>query len=355
MLCHQLPPNNQLKTLAKKMNSSYDIKPCPGGYGVQQSLKSRLQVRIKSLLKENKIRRGEVVQVKLTGDGTKICRKLNLINFCFTVLNEGDLAKSARGNHTIAIINATEKYEELEIALRDIRNEVESLTSITIDGVNFPIEYFLCGDLKFLALICGIENATCTRACIWCKCPAGERSDMSREWSFRGIGARTISDIQACCSQPKSRKFNCAHVPLFPTIPIDHTIVDMLHLFLRITDVLFNLLILDIRRKDAILKCTCLNGSNLQKLQSFLNDDCHIPFKFYYCKEAKDLKWRDLMGPEKLVVFGKVDLPKLLPDLPNINAYSFCGSNSRACMIYFILKEFRLAMQSSLKRMQNNG
>jgi len=287
------------------------------------------------------------VQVKLTGDGTKICRKLNLINFCF---NESDLAKSARGNHAIAIINSSENYDDLKVALTDIRNEVESLTSIIVDGMKFPIEYFLCGDLKFLALICGIENATCTHACIWCKCPADKQHDMHFEWSFRGTKAWTISDIQACCTQPKIKNFNCAHIPLFPTIPIHHTVVDMLHLFLRITDILFNLLVLDIRRKDTILKFTsksCLIANNLQKLQSFLNDDCHIPFKFYYYSEAKDLKWRDFMGPEKLVVFSKIYLPKLLPDLPNINVVQLLWKKLKS--LYDVLHSERISFSNAVK------
>ena len=115
MICHQLPRTCQLKALAKEINSSSEIKPCPGGFGIQQSMKSRLTIRIKALLKEGRIRSGEVIQVKLTGDGTKICRKLNLINFCFTVLNEGDLTKSPRGNHTIAIINSTENMKILKL------------------------------------------------------------------------------------------------------------------------------------------------------------------------------------------------------------------------------------------------
>ena len=118
------------------------------------------------------------------------------------MLNEGDLAQSPRGNHTIAVINSTEKYKDLEIALSNIRNEVQTLTFINIDGMRFPIEYFLCGDLNFLAVVCGIENATCTHACVWCKCPASERHDMSVTWSFEGKGACTISDtIQRvfCC------------------------------------------------------------------------------------------------------------------------------------------------------------
>ena len=191
--------------------------------------------------------------------------------------------------------------------------------------MNFPIEYFLCSDLKFLAIICGIESATCNHACIWCKCPASERHNMKAEWSFTGNGARTISEIQICCKQPKAKRFNCTNMPLFPSIPIDHTIVDILHLFLRVTDVLFNLLIIEVRRKDAVVKC--MNESslrdgcdNLYKLESFLRQDCHIPFRFFYCKDTKDIKWRDLMGPEKLVVFTKINLPNLLPDLPNVDA-----------------------------------
>ena len=142
MICHQLPCTCQLKALEKEINIGSEKKPCPGGFGVQQSLESRLTVRFKDLLNEKKIQSGETVQVKLTDDGTKICRNLNLINFCFIVLNEGDLAKSPRGHHTIANINSTEKCEDLEIALSDGQRKVQNLTSITFDGINFPIEYF---------------------------------------------------------------------------------------------------------------------------------------------------------------------------------------------------------------------
>lgn len=86
--------------------------------------------------------------------------------------------------------------------------------------------------MKFLAVICGIESATCTHACIWCKYPTSEkRHNLKAEWSFKGNGARTISDIQVCCKQPKAKQFNCKNMPLFPTIPIHYTIVDTLHLF----------------------------------------------------------------------------------------------------------------------------
>ena len=80
--------------------------------------------------------------MELSGECTKVCRKLN-INFTFTLLNEGDLAKSPKGNHTIAIVSATEGYETLETPLSDIREEVERLTSIEVSGINFPVEFSL--------------------------------------------------------------------------------------------------------------------------------------------------------------------------------------------------------------------
>ena len=59
--------------------------------------------------------------------------KLNLVNFRFTLLNEDDIAMSARGNHTIAILNVPEDYEKLAIALRDVIAKVKTLTLATIN------------------------------------------------------------------------------------------------------------------------------------------------------------------------------------------------------------------------------
>ena len=39
---------------------------------------------------------------------------------------------------------------------------------------------------------------------------------------------------------------------------------------------------------------------------------------FFVCRDTKQHKWQDLMGPEKLVFFGKVDLPAIMPQVPNI-------------------------------------
>ena len=52
--------------------------------------------------------------------------------------------------------------------------------------------------------------------------------------------------------------------------------------------------------------------------EKFLTDECKISFHFYTEKESKEVKWRDLVGPEKLKLFSKINLPQMYPDLPNI-------------------------------------
>ena len=138
MVCKTLPRAWKLKHLAKCINLKHDITPCRNNSGVQQSLHSKLKARVSHLLENEKIRVTDVLQVKLLGDGTKICRKLNLINFTFTLLNEGDIAMSPKGNHTIAIIDAYEINDALQTAIK----EVGELTAIEVNGINFKIEYF---------------------------------------------------------------------------------------------------------------------------------------------------------------------------------------------------------------------
>ena len=46
-----------------------------------------------------------------------------------------------------------------------------------------------------------------------------------------------------------------------------------------------------------------------------MTEECKISFHFYTEKESKEVKWRDLVGPEKLKLFSKTEM---YPDLPNV-------------------------------------
>ena len=80
---------------------------------------------------------------------------------------------------------------------------------------------------------------------------------MELKWSLIDTtkGARTIDEIQTLSKKGgRQQHFGCVRAPIFPSIPIDHVMIDTLHLFLRIADLLINLLIIDLRRQDGIEK-----------------------------------------------------------------------------------------------------
>ena len=213
-----------------------------------------------------------------SGDGTKIGKRLHVVAFTFTLLDENQ-ACSAAGNHILAVFKQPESYNCLKLALEDIIKEVEELMEVHVNGIDFKIVYYLGGDWKFLAMVTGIDAASSDYACIWCKCKKDDRGDIQRQWSMsnKDLGARTIDENIELATRTRSRKaFNVSNEPLFHTIPLTNVVIDNLHLFLRTSDVLIDLLIVELRRQDAIDKvkkftCPTLDRyQHIQKYQAFI-------------------------------------------------------------------------------------
>ena len=91
--------------------------------------------------------RGKTIQIKLSGDGTGIAKHVNVVNLTFALLNEGKVASTAQGNHTMAIFLVPEKYESLSAAFREIAKEASELETITYNRALHATEYFLGGDM----------------------------------------------------------------------------------------------------------------------------------------------------------------------------------------------------------------
>ena len=258
--------------------------------------------------------------MKLTGDGTNVGKRLHVVNFGFTILDEGDIACSAAGNHCLAIFKEPESYQSLKNALKDIISDVESMSSIDVNGTTFHIEYYLGGDWKFLALATGIDSASSKYACIWCKCPALERHLSDQKWSILDpeLGARTIEENIRIASS-RAKEFNVSRCPIFCTIPLVRVVVDNLHMFLRVADTLVDLLIGSLRTLDRVnqsLRVRSLDGlTHLATFESSLKRMGIVGYSFWIGKDSQRLKWRSLTGPEKLIVFSKINIPELFPDL----------------------------------------
>lgn len=180
------------------------------------------------------------------------------------------------------------------------------------------------GDWKFLAMVTGIDSASSDYACIWCHCKKDERGDIQQEWSLseKDKGARTIENIELA-KHPRSRK--SYNEPLFPNIPLANVVIDSLHLFLRTADVLIDLLIVELRRQDAIEKVKKFTNSyltryrHIQLFQTFVSSLGIPEFEFYIGRSSKELKCRSLTGPEKLKVFRNINIQNLLPTFSPTN------------------------------------
>ena len=235
------------------------------------------------------------------------------MNFTFAIINEGQKAKTASGNYTIGIFEI-EQENSLTVneSISDIRSELEELEEIEIRNQKVKVVYYLGGDWKMLAHSLGIQAANSKYCCIWCKCSKDEYYDLDKEWSITDPkkGARTHEEQAAILNHPDYDKlvnYGYKKEPIFrDIIPISRYMIDMLHLFLRISDSLFNLLVKDCCLADgfdmnAISSFQVKKYKHMNSLQHFLNEKCKVCFIFIWIPETKKLTWRDLTGPEKVL------------------------------------------------------
>ena len=131
--------------------------------------------------------------------------------------------------------------------------------------------------------------------------------------------ARTITSMKTCAclskSQPAAKRLGVKHSPLID-ISLEHVIVDELHLFLRITDILLRNVIQHVIEEDlrTTRKADLLNGPRLKMLVKCIRK-CGISFCVWCTQEGEGSKldWTSLMGPDKRKLLEK--LPAYFNDI----------------------------------------
>ena len=113
----------------------------------------------------------------------------------------------------------------------------------------------------------------------------------------------TLEDVK---KYAKTGEFCCVNPPLL-NIPLDHIILDELHLLLRFTDVLLSNLIEDAMelddKDDFFKKKGEPKGTHLRKLTQLINS-CGVTFSVWEKKDGDGkgmgkIDWTSLMGDEK--------------------------------------------------------
>lgn len=97
------------------------------------------------------------------------------------------------------------------------------------------------------------------------------------------------------------QQYNVSRKPLFPTIPLHHVVIDNLHLFLRVSDILIDQLIMELLRLDAVDKAKKVAGLDPTKHQHVAAFEEFVwslgisGFSLFLGDDSK-VKWRTFTG-----------------------------------------------------------
>lgn len=192
MIENGLPRSYLIKQRRNNLNELFHVTPTPGNFGgAQVSFHSLLLQQI-SAFKNEKLNPefnfgSETLKVKISGDRAKMTKKTNYVLLSCALLQKEEEVMSAKGNHTIAVVNGSEKYETLQESFETAFSEINSLIkkgTITVDGEEVKLEFFLGGNYKFLLTLMGLKGATSLYACLWCKIHKDKRWETDKEFHY---------------------------------------------------------------------------------------------------------------------------------------------------------------------------
>ena len=93
-------------------------------------------------------------------------------------------------------------------------------------------------------------------------------------------------------------------------------------MFLRVSDVLIDLFIVELRALDRINQVTKLKSmehlAHLLRFEKSVKELGVSGYSFWIGRESRKLKWRSFTGPEKLKVLSKLNLVKLFSEVENV-------------------------------------
>ncbi|CAG8518447.1 7587_t:CDS:10 [Scutellospora calospora] len=192
--------NNQIEQYLPislfKIDQSLDNKT---GDAVYRSIKSLLTVLVPVLTTSNPtvFYFGDIINIKIGGDSRNIGRKQSHIILAISILNEGEMVLNPKHVYSYNSLNYI--YQKFAQKLQELKDN------------GFPVEFFLTGDWKYLALALGFNAANSIYFCLFCNCHESQRADMELNWN---------NGLNTC---------GCKHPMLFDIINEGNCIPDELH------------------------------------------------------------------------------------------------------------------------------
>lgn len=91
-------------------NASWTLSPTPGeAEGVQVKFDDSLRKQLERIKLKD-----DIIKIMFSGDGAQIGKRLKIVNFTYTIVNEKEAAMGEKGNYILGLVKKTESYENLK-------------------------------------------------------------------------------------------------------------------------------------------------------------------------------------------------------------------------------------------------
>lgn len=311
----------QLKKISISLDQIFEIKT--NTFGIYNRVETKLKYHLEEIVNRLAIPCDVPLRIKFCGDGSQLFRANFNFNFGFSCINDSESCKGLNGHSMIGIFEIDhENYENLSGCLKNVVHEINEMKplrshdntspirSFEINNKDYPVIFFLGGDLKFLALFMGIQSAKSNHPCIYCKAHVEEFGDSTKDFSIIDTSkkARTLEDSKKTLEFNRPGTYGYAASPLSQFIPFCHVIPDVLHLKARVCQKLNKLLIDEIILQDNSYALDWNKRPTLKRYADFLQIECKILNPFYICSQTNEFKIRDLNGKQLEILFSKIKL-----------------------------------------------
>jgi hypothetical protein len=257
----------------------------------------------------------DTIRIKLCGDGFRKDSK-SFFNFCFTLPDEGSIAKTSRGNYILGLFGIDkEDHTNLSLCLKNISENLEVFNAkgkIDINGIDYKIKFLLRGDMKFLRAAIGLNACNASHGCLWCTEVTSNYCKNNRN---------DFSSKQRCIDDFRQHKNGCVNERIFKFISFDDVVFDTLHLLLRITEQLLSVVYLHLRTLDNNTSDLKLMTNQKKLFEHLTKIGIDKPYVIEVVDNYQKIKLRSFNGDECLYILKYIQFDKIEPSFGENKSY----------------------------------
>ncbi|POG69680.1 hypothetical protein GLOIN_2v1479902 [Rhizophagus irregularis DAOM 181602=DAOM 197198] len=221
------------------------------------------------------------IHLRISGDGLNVGRKVKLVMITIALLD--DSINICKPNYHYTTILFPE--------LQELSN-----VGIVINNTLWNFEFFFSSDWKFLATCLGFNAANSNNFCLWCEITKNQRGNGQNDWTI----SKSMSSLNENPTAYPGHKLP----PLFNMISLKNHVPDKLHIMLRITDRLWELVLQEIKNEGLFNDIT--RNIIIKEMENL-----KIRFEFWNIHGTNNWNYTFLMGDDKLCVLRNFNLTKL--------------------------------------------